>query len=180
VVPETPTAGTSRRGDDSGGSGARPHYDSGDGRSSCSGGQHDEGGRGRRAAIIARVLERYCCRRLGYHHRAFGTGTVHSFVQTSGTRKKVSLKKAPGSQSIGKFRKHWVVSGTSCSFWFVRPFVSGIFSSWPFFRPFRTKRLLFLFVVRLSQAVLVGAATRPNMFYGVPAARLALDGVIYL
>lgn len=30
------------------------------------------------------------------------------------------------------------------------------------------------------QAVLVGVATRPDVFYRVPAARLALDGVVYL
>lgn len=38
----------------------------------------------------------------------------------------------------------------------------------------------FVFYVIVSQAVLVGVATRPGVFYRVPAARLALDGVIYL
>lgn len=32
----------------------------------------------------------------------------------------------------------------------------------------------------LLQAVLVGVATSPDVFYRVPAARLALDGVVFL
>lgn len=35
-------------------------------------------------------------------------------------------------------------------------------------------------VLVVLQAVLVAVATRPGVFYRVPAARLALDGVIYL